>query len=307
MSHKNKKILIIGSSGLVGGNLLAFSSRYPLLTIPTFHLSIPDTFQKTGLHLDITNPNALREILGTVQPDCVVNLSCMEVVRCENEPDRAHQLQVTGVKDLAVVCKEYNIRLIHLSSDMVYSGEKGSPYTLKDEPDPVSVYGRTKLAGERALQEVLDNFVIVRSALVLGKGRFRIGGFLDWMIKRIARQEKLPLFSDQLRTPIIVDDLIALIFALAESSFTGTLLAGGAEGLSRVEMGEKLFTAMGSSKKLINPISMDSIISSVPLQRDLRLDNSKIKEVVGREGFTDIDDYFLRGVKSVFDGFPRQI
>ena len=63
-------------------------------------------------------------------------------------------------------------------------------------------------------------------------------------------------------------------------------------------MGEKLFTAMGSSTKLINPISMDSIVSPIPLQRDLRLDNSKIKEVVGRERFTDIDDYFLRGLKS---------
>ena len=296
MSHKNKKIVIIGSSGLVGGNLLAFSPRYPFQTIPTFHHFIPDTFQKTGLHLDITNPNALREVLETVQPDCVVNLSCMEVVRCENEPDRAHQLQVTGVKDLAGVCKEYNIRLIHLSTDTVYSGEKGSPYTLKDAPDPVSVYGRTKLAGERALQEVLDNFVIVRSALVLGKGRFRMGGFLDWMIERGARQEKIPLFSDQLRTPIIVDDLIALIFALAESSFTGTLLAGGDEGLSRVEMGEKLFTAMGTSKKLINPISMDSIVSPVPPQRDLRLDTSKIIEIVGIVGCRAIDDYFLRGL-----------
>jgi dTDP-4-dehydrorhamnose reductase len=193
VSQKNKKIVIIGSSGLVGGNLLAFSSRYPFLTTPTFHHFIPDTFQKTGLHLDITNPNSLREVLETVQPDCVVNLSCMEVVRCEKEPDRAHQLQVMGVKDLAGVCNEYNIRLIHLSTDMVYSGEKGSPYTLKDEPDPVSVYGRTKL---------------------------------------------------------------------------------------------------------INPISMDSIVPPVPLQRDLRLDNSKIKEVVCRERFTDIDDYFLRGLKS---------
>ena len=125
-----------------------------------------------------------------------------------------------------------------------------------------------------------------------------MGGFLDWMIEQVARQEKIPLFSDQLRTPIVVDDLIALIFALAESSFTGTLLAGGDEGLSRVDMGEKLFTAMGFSTKLINPISMDSIVSPVPLQRDLRLDNSKIKEVVSREGFTDIYDYFLQGVKS---------
>ena len=177
MIYKNKKILIIGSSGLVGGNLLAFSSRYPFFTIPTFHLTIPDKFQKTGLHLDITNPNALRETLETVQPNCVVNLSCMEVVRCENEPERAHQVQVAGVKDLAGVCKEYNIRLIHLSTDMVYSGEKGTPYTLKDEPDPISVYGQTKLAGERAIQEVGGNLCYCKECTCPGKGRFQEGWF----------------------------------------------------------------------------------------------------------------------------------
>ena len=209
------------------------------------------------------------------------------------------------MRDLAGVCKEYNIRLIHLSTDMVYSGEKGSPYTLKDEPDPVSVYGRTKLAGERAIEEVGGNYVIVRSGLVLGRGRFRRGGFLDWMVERIAGEEELPLFTDQLRTPMVVDDLIDTIFTLAESSFTGTLLAGGDEAVNRVDIGEKLLDAMGVSRTLIKPVAMDSLEHAVPLHRDLRLDNSKIKEVVGRERFTSIDDYFSRGVTSTFDSCFR--
>ena len=87
--------------------------------------------------------------MKTLEPDCVVNLSCMEVARCEDDPAGAYQVQVAGVRDLARVCKEYNIRLIHLSTDMVYSGNKGTPYILSDVPDPISVYGQTKLAGER--------------------------------------------------------------------------------------------------------------------------------------------------------------
>jgi dTDP-4-dehydrorhamnose reductase len=292
VSHHNKKILIIGSSGLVGSNLLSFCSRYPLLTIPTFHRYLPDEYQQTGLHLDITNPAGLREGMKTLKPDCVVNLSCLEVACCENDPERAYQVQVVGVRDLAGACKDYNIRLIHLSTDMVYSGNKGTPYTLSDEPDPISVYGQTKLAGERAIQEVGANYLIVRSGLVLGRGRFRRGGFLDWMVERVGREKKLTLFSDQLRTPIVVDDLVDLIFTLAESSFKGILLAGGDEGVNRVEIGEKLLDAMGVSYEFITPVAMDSLEHAVPLQRDLRLDNSRLKEALGRERFTSIDDYF---------------
>ena len=294
MGHHDKKILIIGSSGLVGSNLLSCSSPDSFLIIPTFHGHLPEAYRQTALHLDITNPAALRETMKTLEPDCVVNLSCMEVARCENDPKRAYQVQVAGVRDLARVCREYNIRLIHLSTDMVYSGEKGTPYTLRDTPDPLSVYGQTKLAGEQAIQEIGGRYVIIRNALVLGRGRFRRSGFLDWMVERIAGGKELPLFTDQLRTPMVVDDLIDSIFTLADSPFTGTLLAGGDEAVNRVEIGEKLLLAMGVSRAFIKPVAMDSRVPAVPLQRDLRLDNEKLKEVLGREQFTGIGEYFKK-------------
>jgi dTDP-4-dehydrorhamnose reductase len=177
---------------------------------------------------------------------------------------------------------------------MVYSGNKGTPYILSDVPDPISVYGQTKLAGEQAIEEPGDNYVIVRSGLVLGRGRFKRGGFLDWMVERIAGGKELPLFTDQLRTPMVVDDLIDTIFRLAESSFTGILLAGGDEAVNRVEIGEKLLHAMGASCECIKPVAMDSREHAVPLQRDLRLDNEKLKEVLGREQFTGIGEYFKK-------------
>jgi dTDP-4-dehydrorhamnose reductase len=218
----------------------------------------------------------------------------MTVAVCEREPRNAYKVQVDGVRVLARACKEFDVRLIHLSSDMVYSGNKGAPYTLDDVPDPISVYGKTKWEGERALQEVQGDYVIVRSAIVLGRGRFRKTGFLDWMVERAQKDEELPLYVDQWRSPIVVDDLVEVIFKLASSSFCGVLLAGGEEGINRVEMGKRLLVAMGKPHDIIRPVSVDSIESGVSLQKDLRLDNSKLKEVVGKEKFMGIGEYFRR-------------
>ena len=283
-------MLVIGAAGLVGGNLLHLSSNYPYAIIPAFHTYIPEEYRETGLRLDITRHDVKRS-LADLRPDCVVNLSCMEVAQSEADPARAGEVHAAGVSEIARVCRDHGIRLIHFSTDMVYSGEKGIPYTLEDEPDPVSVYGRTKLEGEKALKEAGCNHVIVRSALVLGRDRFRQRGFLEWMIDKATKGEPLPLYADQLRTPIVVDDLVDVIFRLADSSYTGTILVGGDEGMNRVEIGRKLVSAMERSHELIQPIYAAEQRSSVPLQLDLRLDNAALKEVVAREKFMRIGNY----------------
>ena len=291
-------MLVIGAAGLVGGNLLHQSSRYPWLTIPVFHSYLPDPYRQSGRKLDITSPAALQKIVAEIRPDCVVNLSCMAVAACEEHPDDAYKLQTAAVGDLARFCREYSIRLLHLSTDMVYSGEKGMPYTLDDEPDPISVYGRTKRGGEEAIQAAGGNCAVLRCALVLGRGRFRKAGFLDWMIDKTLQGGPLKLYADQLRTPLVVDDLVDVIFRLAASSFTGILLAGGDEGLNRVEIGEKLLSSMRRPSALIKQVLAAEQTSSLPLQRDLRLDNSRLKEIIARERFTGIEDYFIRAVGS---------
>ena len=286
-----KRILVIGSAGLVGGNLLRLSSRYPYSITPAFHNYIPEAYRETGLQLDITGPHAERR-LAAIRPDCVVNLSCKGVAQAEADPDQAHAVHAAGVRELACACGYHGIRLVHLSTDMVYSGRKGVPYTLEDEPDPVSVYGRTKLDGERAVQDAGCNHVIVRSALVLGRDRFRRRGFLEWMIDKAEKGETLPLYADQLRTPMVVDDLVDVIFRLADSSYTGILLAGGDEGCNRVEIGEKLLSSLRLPHSLIKPILAAEQKASVPLQLDLRLDNGSLKKIIGGKELTRLDDYF---------------
>lgn len=284
-------MLVIGAAGLVGGNLLRLALDHPYGIIPAFHEYVPPEYHATGLQLDINAPDVERR-LAELRPACIVNLSCLDVARSEANPEKAHDVHAQGVGKLARACRNLGIRLIHISTDMVYSGRKGAPYTLQDEPDPVSVYGRTKLEGERLIQGAGGDYAIVRSALVLGRDRFRKRGFLEWMIEKAKKDEVLPLYSDQFRTPIVVDDLVEVIFRLATSSFTGVLLAGGDESLNRVEIGRKLLTAMRCSHELIQPVCTAEHTSSVPLQRDLRLDNSSLEKILGGKKLTRLDDYF---------------
>ena len=296
-------MLVIGAAGLVGGNLLHLSPNYPYAIIPAFHTFIPEKYRESGLQLDITRHDVKRSI-ADLRPDCVVNLSCMEVAQSEANPARAREVHTAGVQELARACRDHDIRLIHISTDMVYSGKKGIPYTLEDEPDPVSVYGRTKLEGENALKEAGCSHVIVRSALVLGRDRFRKRGFLEWTVDKAAKGEPLPLYADQLRTPIVIDDLVDVIFRLAESSFTGTILAGGDEDLNRVEIGRKLLSAIRCSRGLIQPILATEQQSPVPLQLDLRLDNSSLKKILGGKELMRLDDYFAGLFKSPHPFIP---
>ena len=297
-------MLVIGAAGLVGGSLLRLSSRYQCTVIPTFHTYSPTGYPETALNLDITNPDAVQKGLEVSRPDCVVNLSCMEVAQSEADPARAREVHAAGARELARACRDHEIRLIHLSTDMVYSGKKGIPYTLEDEPNPISVYGRTKLEGESVLRETGGNCVIVRSALVLGRDRFRNRGFMEWMVDKATKGEPLPLYADQLRTPIVVDDLVDVIFRLAASSFTGTILAGGDEGLNRVEIGRKLLSAMRCSHGLIEPILATEQKSPVPLQLDLRLDNSSLKKILDGKELMRLDDYFAGLFKSPHPFIP---
>ena len=184
-------------------------------------------------------------------------------------------------------------RFIHLSTDMVYSGNKGAPYTASDDPDPVSTYGRTKLAGERALLSACGNAVILRSALIIGRPLYKPGGFLDWMTGEARAGRSLPLFQDQLRTPIAAPDLAEIILRLAQNDVRGVFLAGGERAVNRVEMGEWLLHSLGLPLSLIRPVSVAGVKGETPLQKDLRLDSSPLRERVP-VSFTDIKDYIER-------------
>lgn len=284
-----KRMLLIGAGGLLGGHIMSRASLHPdFEVIPSFRSPIPPGLNGEAVTLDLLDPASTAATLGKLHPDVIVNLACLSVNDCEKDPGRAKELHVTAVERLADAAGE--ARILHLSTDMVYSGSKGAPYDLRDVPDPVSEYGRSKLTGERALLDRHGNAAVIRSALILGMPFFKEGGFLHWMASQARSGKAFPLFLDQLRTPIAAPDLAEALFALAGHPFTGVLLAGGTRGVNRVEMGEWLLNAMGLPLSLIHPTAMADFKSPVPLQRDLRLDSSALYNTIPFQ-FSDIKGY----------------
>jgi dTDP-4-dehydrorhamnose reductase len=222
------------------------------------------------------------DFLDNIAPDVIVNVSCLPVNVCDENPVDAKKVQVESVRRFAEYCSNEK-RLVHLSTDMVFSGNIDSNYSVNDMPDPVSSYGKTKLSGEKAVLAHASNSVVIRSALVLGRGLYRKSGFTDWMISQIEAGKRLTLFKNQLRTPVIVNALVDLVINLIDSPICGIVHAGGGLMVNRVEMGEALLAGMGVDHSCIDRVCMPSNIGKTVMQRNLCLKNNCLAEILEKK------------------------
>jgi dTDP-4-dehydrorhamnose reductase len=196
------KVLITGASGQLGGALTA---------------SLPpgvEAVALTSAELDITNEAALSHSLEQVQPAVLINAAAYTAVdKAESEPERAHAVNAIAVANMARLCRERNVRLVHISTDFVFDGQQGRPYRVDDEPRPLSVYGASKLEGERriAAEAGLD-WRIIRTAWVYGAtGR----NFMLTMLRLFREREVVQVVADQIGTPTSVRSLATCTWAAA--------------------------------------------------------------------------------------------
>ena len=181
------KILLIGKEGQVGGELSTLLQPFGDLTI----------FGEDDL--DLTQVDRIREKLREVQPHVIVNAAAYTAVdKSEEEPDLAMAVNGTAPGILAEEAKKLGAALIHYSTDYVFDGEKREPYTEEDSPNPMGVYGRTKLAGDRAIQSASLPHLIFRTSWVYGlKGK----NFLLTMQRLAKEKDELKIVDDQVGAP----------------------------------------------------------------------------------------------------------
>ncbi|MCW8090794.1 dTDP-4-dehydrorhamnose reductase [Alteromonas sp. ASW11-130] len=150
--------------------------------------------------VDITNKESLYETLNKVKPAAVINASAYTAVdKAESEPKVAELINVRGVANLAAVCKKASVFLVHVSTDYVFNGHKGAPYTVDDKIEPQGVYGKTKAEGEKALLDNLpDSSCLIRTAWV-----YSVHGtnFVKTMLRLMADKPQLGVIDDQVGTP----------------------------------------------------------------------------------------------------------
>ncbi len=212
MTHK---IALIGADGQVGQELQ--HSLQPLGEVIAFNRQ----------SLDLSQPQTIAAKLQPFAPSLIVNAAAYTAVdKAESEPELAHRINADAPEQLAKLAQILNAQLIHLSTDYVFDGSKGSSYLPSDPTGPVSVYGQSKLAGEQAIQACCERYWIVRTAWVYGvHGK---GNFVKTMLRLAADRPELKVVADQIGTPTwaksIADAIGSLIGTL--SSESGSAPAG---------------------------------------------------------------------------------
>lgn len=188
-------VLVTGANGQLGQSLQFIAEKYPQIDFVFCDSKVLDITQKAGIE----------SVFNKIKPDFCINTAAYTAVdKAETETEKAEAINVTGVKNLAEICKEFKTQLIHVSTDFVFDGTKKTPYTEEDIPNPKSVYGQTKLEGEKAIQAVLEDYFIIRTSWVYSQFG---ANFMKTMLRLGAERDSLSVVNDQIGTPTNAVDL----------------------------------------------------------------------------------------------------
>ena len=185
---------------------------------------------------------------------------------------------------VAGACKKISARLVHVSTDYVFDGMKTRRYIETDVPRPISVYGASKLAGERSVLSTLPDASVVRPAVLYGWNPIpEKMNFVTWVLKKLRAGEPVKLFEDQMVSPTLADDLAAVLLSLADKSASGIWHASGPDCLDRPTCGRMIAQVFGLDENLVTPAPSSSV--SLPARRPKYscLDITKTEKLLGRK------------------------
>ncbi len=236
-----KKIIVTGSNGQLGRAIdLELGGEYELIRT--------DVADQPGLRaLDITNIDAVLELAREVQPYAIVNCAAYTAVdKQETDGDLSYKINAIGPRNLSIAATETGAKLVHISTDYVFDGQGTRPYTEFDKTGPVSMYGRTKLAGEEFVKQFADHFFTIRTAWLYGDGR----NFVKTMMNLSETHDELSVVRDQLGTPTSTAELAKAIHHLLPTDNYGTF-HGTCEGsCSWADFTDEIFRIAGRQVKV---------------------------------------------------------
>ncbi|MFC5194208.1 dTDP-4-dehydrorhamnose reductase [Bizionia hallyeonensis] len=198
------EVLITGSNGQLGKTVFALhqGNNYKALNF---------TFT-TKATLDISNQEQVDRYFQSNNFNYCINCAAYTAVdRAEEEKEEAFLINAIGARNLAEVCKKYGVILIHISTDFVFDGSKKEPYSETDIPNPINVYGASKLQGERNIQSILENYFIIRTSWLYSEFG---NNFVKTMLRLGAEKEELHVVNDQIGSPTYAQDLVEVVLEI---------------------------------------------------------------------------------------------
>jgi dTDP-4-dehydrorhamnose reductase len=230
------RVLVTGAGGLLGGRLAELLHGRGLEVLAAHRLSIPPPGPRPVL-VELTDGEALARLLDAARPDAVVHAAAMgRSNHCEERPQEAERVNSRLPGALARECRERGLRLVALSTDLVFAGDRAH-VREDDPPGPLGVYGRTKLAGEEAVLSACPGAAVVRVALVLGRGHGARATSTESVARALLGGQAVRLFTDEHRTPVDPESVADAVARLLDRPLAGRFHLGGPERLSRYDLG----------------------------------------------------------------------
>jgi len=274
------RILVTGASGFLGHHVaLHLRDRHEVFGL---YLAHPVALEGCSLaRLDLTDEGSVHGFLEEVRPDVIVHTAALgDADRCERHPAEAYLVNVRGTENLVQGAVRIGARLVYISTDLIYDGTKGD-YDEEDEPRPLNVYAETKLLGEQRAVALCKQTLVLRLALMYGRGSMARSSFTDWLFDRLAKGQEVPLFADQYRTPLFVGQAAEVIGRLIEKpEVSGIYNLGGGERVSRYEFGLKFCEVFNLPKGLLKPIAMEAFGYAARRPKDCSLNSSKLSTLL---------------------------
>lgn len=258
-----KKILITGSNGLLGQKLVHKLKKQPnfqLIATSKGANRIKDQSGYVYESMDIVDREAVLRVFEKYQAEVVINTAAMtNVDACEENQAKCWELNVTAVEYLIEACEKQEAHLIHLSTDFVFDGQSG-PYKESDQPNPLSYYGKSKLASEKLLQESSIKWSVVRTIIVYGIVEdMSRSNIVLWAKSALEKNEKLTIVNDQFRSPTLAEDLADGCILIAEQEKEGIFHISGKDFMSIVELVRRVAKHYQLDDSLIVEISSESL------------------------------------------------
>lgn len=202
------KILVTGSTGQLGSETVTMLKENSI-----------DVTGMNSKELDFCQPTKVRKLVAEFNADWVINCAAYtKVDLAEQEKEKAFQINRNAVAALAEGVKDSNGRLIHISTDFIFDGKQSNPYTEDDEPNPLGVYGASKLAGEEAVLDILPDAVIIRTSWVYGAHG---NNFVKTMLNLAAEKDEIRVVDDQVGSPTWTRDISQAVCDLVNSRASG--------------------------------------------------------------------------------------
>lgn len=258
------KILVTGANGQLGHDVLMNLAARGIDGIPA-----------DIAEFDITQAAASEQFITAHRPDAVIHCAAYTAVdKAEDDADLCRLINVTGTENIARACQKINAKMIYISTDYVFPGTGDTPYETSEQTAPLSTYGKTKLDGEQAVEQLLTRYFIVRTSWVFGKNG---NNFVKTMLRLGKEREEVNVVCDQIGSPTYTVDLARLLVDMALSEQYGVYHATNEGFCSWAEFATKIFQQAGMSTR-VNYITSEQYPSRAYRPANSRLSKASLDQ-----------------------------